>query len=86
MNEHNDGEDREEDSLTIEDLLRQKSELEGENSGLFTKLQEGQKLKTQLREARKDSKKLIHHRDKLKNLKSERSGTSHAVPSSHKKV
>ena len=51
---------------SIEDLLRRKAELEEINSGLATRLQDGEKIKSELRDARRDSQKLIHHREKLK--------------------
>lgn len=50
----------------IEDLRRRKAELEEKNSGLASKLQDGEQIKTKLKEARKDSQKLLHHREKLK--------------------
>lgn len=51
----------------IEELLRRKAELEEQNSNLSSRLQDGEKIKNELKEARRDSQKLLHHREKLKN-------------------
>lgn len=64
---------------SIEELRQRKAQLENENSDLEIRIQESRKLKAKLQESKKDGKKLVHHREKLKNLKSVRQGSSQNV-------
>lgn len=51
----------------IEELMKKKALLEEQNSGLASKIKDGDEIRFKLKEAQRDSKKLLRHREKLRN-------------------